>query len=363
MDGQLCPVAVSCNNRDYAGSLPPGYRFCPTDAEIILYYLIPQIEKGTHPPCRLHKVNIYDHTPEELAAAYKPCDANWYFLTPRMRRYAKGKRPSRTTKGRGYWHASQRYAKVKDPGVVVNGQVVDVGRKLSLTYFDRNNNKTSWLMHEYTTNDPDLPTGRGKDGTKLTDWVIAKIYKKPGSKSDNYCNKTLAVSNTKQNDQQGEINEEQNQNQPPTADDDEDQPPSPKRQRLSHGSSSSTQELEHPTHHHEEGAANTNHYLMSPGAASKTTGTLDAVDMGSPRQMFNTDTTEGPQSKHQLVDHFTRIRKKCKKFEAICKRLNALEKPVSYELLYAMAHQLYQEKHGRGFRFEHYFRELIMVAF
>nr|XP_043620324.1 NAC transcription factor 32-like [Erigeron canadensis] len=254
MDGQLRPVAVSCNNRDYADSLPPGYRFCPTDAEIILYYLIPQIEKGTHPPCRLHKVNIYDHTPEELAAAHKPCDANWYFLTPRTRRYANGKRPSRTTKGRGYWHASQSYAKVKDPGVV-NGQVVDVGRKLSLAYFDRNNNKTSWLMHEYTTNDPDLPTGSDKDGTKLTDWVIAKIYKKPGSKSNNYCNKTLAVSNTsstKQNDQQGEINEEQNQNQPPTADDDEDQPPSPKRQRLSHGSSSSTQELEHPTHHHEE---------------------------------------------------------------------------------------------------------------
>ena len=62
---------VSHNNQqqqpDYADLLEPGYRFCPTDTELIVYYLKPKIETGKqHPNCRYYEVNIYDYSPDEL---------------------------------------------------------------------------------------------------------------------------------------------------------------------------------------------------------------------------------------------------------------------------------------------------------
>jgi hypothetical protein len=52
---------------DYADTLEPGYRFCPTDPELIVYYLKPKIETGKrHPNCRYYEVNIYDCSPDEL---------------------------------------------------------------------------------------------------------------------------------------------------------------------------------------------------------------------------------------------------------------------------------------------------------
>lgn len=52
---------------DYVDNLQPGYRFCPTDAEIIVYYLKRKIDTGEHPQSRLYEVNIYDHDPQDLA--------------------------------------------------------------------------------------------------------------------------------------------------------------------------------------------------------------------------------------------------------------------------------------------------------
>lgn len=52
---------------DYEDMLEPGYRFRPTDSEIIVYYLKQKIETGEHPECRLHQVNIYNYNPDELA--------------------------------------------------------------------------------------------------------------------------------------------------------------------------------------------------------------------------------------------------------------------------------------------------------
>lgn len=64
---QILPYPHHLNDPDYLDSLLPGYRFCPTDLEIIVYYLKQRIETREHPPCRLYEVNIYNHDPDELA--------------------------------------------------------------------------------------------------------------------------------------------------------------------------------------------------------------------------------------------------------------------------------------------------------
>ncbi|PWA49704.1 NAC domain-containing protein [Artemisia annua] len=162
---------------DYADTLEPGYRFCPTDPELIVYYLKPKIETGKrHPNCRYYEVNIYDCSPDELTAKpeYRSCENNWYFLTWMERKYPNGSHPNRQTRNSGRWKASQACAAVKD----VSNRVV--GSRLSLAYFDEKERKTPWLMHEYTTKNPNISKESQKHNTdknKFSDWVLCKIYK------------------------------------------------------------------------------------------------------------------------------------------------------------------------------------------
>ena len=47
---------------------PPGYRFVPTDAEIIYYYLKPFLpeNKKSWPIIPIHHANIYESNPQQL---------------------------------------------------------------------------------------------------------------------------------------------------------------------------------------------------------------------------------------------------------------------------------------------------------
>ncbi|KAM0052599.1 putative transcription factor NAM family [Helianthus debilis subsp. tardiflorus] len=151
---------------DYLDNLPPGYRFCPTDSELILYYLKPKIETGKHPECRIYAVNLYNHSPEELTNQYRACDDKWYFFTPRERKYEKGNVPNRRTGDFGVWKASQKYTSVYHHDAT--GSRV-VGTKRGLGYHDRTGCKTSWLMQEYAMNDPNLPIKSRQDSNKVCD--------------------------------------------------------------------------------------------------------------------------------------------------------------------------------------------------
>ena len=59
---------------DFVDHLPPGYRFYPTDSELIVDYLNVKIQSKENPRCcrPMHEVNIYCHKPEELAGQIHP---------------------------------------------------------------------------------------------------------------------------------------------------------------------------------------------------------------------------------------------------------------------------------------------------
>ena len=52
-------------NREF----PPRYRICPTDYELVKYYLIVKMLCQTLPWNLIAEVNVYDHTPEFLAGS------------------------------------------------------------------------------------------------------------------------------------------------------------------------------------------------------------------------------------------------------------------------------------------------------
>ena len=75
----------------------------------------------------------------------------WYFFTPRDRKYPNGSRPNRTA-GRGYWKATGADKPVSPPGSR------PLGIKKALVFYQGKapkGVKTDWIMHEYRLADTD----------------------------------------------------------------------------------------------------------------------------------------------------------------------------------------------------------------
>ncbi|XP_042482275.1 NAC domain-containing protein JA2-like, partial [Macadamia integrifolia] len=164
------------DNSDYFNSFPPGFRFRPLDHELIDYYLKKKVANHPLPMNQIREVQLYKHNPEELAEKYRPYgEKEWYFFTPRDRKYKNGNRPNRAA-GNGYWKATGADTLIKS-----NGQLV--GYRKSLVFYvgkAPKGDKSDWIMHEYRVKESGTSRiNRGPNDMKLDDWVLCKIYKKP----------------------------------------------------------------------------------------------------------------------------------------------------------------------------------------
>lgn len=74
-------------------------------------------------------------------------EQEWYFFSPRDRKYPNGIRPNRAA-GSGYWKATGTDKPIHDPAT--GGEPVGV-KKALVFYKGRppKGSKTSWIMHEY----------------------------------------------------------------------------------------------------------------------------------------------------------------------------------------------------------------------
>lgn len=71
-------------------------------------------------------------------------DKEWYFFTPRDRKYKNGERPNRSA-GDGYWKATGADRPVNHNGV-------QVGSRKALVFYKGKppkGEKTDWIMHEF----------------------------------------------------------------------------------------------------------------------------------------------------------------------------------------------------------------------
>ncbi|XP_052187385.1 NAC domain-containing protein 48-like [Diospyros lotus] len=176
--GGAAAVELIDRHYDYFDLLPPGNKFFPSDSELIVYYLKRKVMNLPLPPHRIWSVELYNHDPYYLSERYKRWGLkDWYFFTPRERKYPNGDRPRRTT-GNGYWKATGSDKAIKW------GRSIIGFRKTLVFYVGNppNGSKTDWIMHEFRVNSPPRARTHQHDMT-LDDWVLCRIYKKPTKKS------------------------------------------------------------------------------------------------------------------------------------------------------------------------------------
>ncbi|XP_009796718.1 NAC domain containing protein 50 [Nicotiana tabacum] len=154
-------------------SLAPGFRFHPTDEELVRYYLR---RKACGKPFRFQavtEIDVYKSEPWELAeySSLKSRDLEWYFFSPVDKKYGNGSRLNRAT-GQGYWKATG-----KDRFVRHKSQTI--GMKKTLVFHSGrapDGQRTNWVMHEYRLADEELE----KAGIVQDSFVLCRIFQKSG---------------------------------------------------------------------------------------------------------------------------------------------------------------------------------------
>ncbi|XP_066389673.1 NAC domain-containing protein 67-like [Miscanthus floridulus] len=157
-------------------NLPPGFRFHPTDEELVAHYLCARAAGRRPPVSIIAEVDLYRFDPWDLPERALFGRREWYFFTPRDRKYPNGSRPNRAA-GSGYWKATGADKPVEHRGRTV-------GIKKALVFYHGKpprGVKTEWIMHEYRLADAGArakKSGSGNGTLRLDDWVLCRLYNK-----------------------------------------------------------------------------------------------------------------------------------------------------------------------------------------
>ncbi|GMI77642.1 hypothetical protein HRI_001433500 [Hibiscus trionum] len=158
--------------------LPTGFRFHPTDEELINHYLKPKVllSSSDRPIFSIiADLNIYKFDPWELPD--KACfgEEEWFFFSPRERKYPNGTRPNRAAAS-GFWKASGI-----DKPIITSVGSQCLGMKRALVFYKGRppkGVKTDWVMTEYRLLNDYFLSHRPKGSMRLDDWVLCRVSHK-----------------------------------------------------------------------------------------------------------------------------------------------------------------------------------------
>ncbi|XAR48221.1 hypothetical protein NMG60_11030968 [Bertholletia excelsa] len=163
--------------------LPPGFRFHPTDEELVVQYLTRKVFSCPLPASIIPDFDVCKADPWDLPGDR---DHERYFFSTKEAKYPNGNRSNRAT-GSGYWKATGI-----DKQIVTSRGNQVVGMKKTLVFYrgkPPHGSRTDWIMHEYRLAGSEGPTGSKKDQTQVQNcvenWVLCRIFlKKRGTKND-----------------------------------------------------------------------------------------------------------------------------------------------------------------------------------
>ncbi|XP_052149716.1 NAC transcription factor 32-like [Oryza glaberrima] len=179
MDGLISDDSMMMGGevRAIESRLPPGFRFHPSDEELVGYYLRnKQQQQQTAATSMLVEVDLHACEPWDLPEVAKVGSDEWYFFSWRERKYATGWRRNRASK-QGYWKATGKDKPILHPTVAG-------ARKTLVFYSGRapNGRKTAWVMHEFRLlhhhhhhPNPNIQNMQQQEGD---DWVLCRVFRK-----------------------------------------------------------------------------------------------------------------------------------------------------------------------------------------
>lgn len=155
--------------------IPPGFRFHPTDEELVGYYLKKKVASQKIDLDVIRDIDLYRIEPwdlqERCRVGYEEQN-EWYFFSHKDKKYPTSTRTNRATMA-GFWKATGRDKAVYDKSKLIGM------RKTLVFYKGRapNGQKSDWIMHEYRLeSDENAPPQ--EEG-----WVVCRAFKKKTSQA------------------------------------------------------------------------------------------------------------------------------------------------------------------------------------
>ncbi|KAL2524861.1 NAC domain-containing protein 43 [Abeliophyllum distichum] len=159
--------------------VPPGFRFHPTEEELLQYYLR---KKVAHQKIDLDVIRDVDLNKLEPWDIQEKCKIgstpqnDWYFFSHKDKKYPTGTRTNRATAA-GFWKATGR-------DKVIHSNFQRIGMRKTLVFYKGrapHGQKSDWIMHEYRleddTHDPNACNLVG-DMSLEDGWVVCRVFKK-----------------------------------------------------------------------------------------------------------------------------------------------------------------------------------------
>ncbi|KAI4388799.1 hypothetical protein MLD38_001096 [Melastoma candidum] len=151
--------------------IPPGFRFHPTEEELVGYYLTRKINSLMMDLNVIVEIDLYKMEPWDIEGRCKMGyeeQSEWYFFSHKDKKYPTGTRTNRATAA-GFWKATGR-----DKAVVSGNKLIGM-RKTLVFYSGRapNGRKTDWIVHEYRLQSSEHAPPQDEG------WVVCRAFKKP----------------------------------------------------------------------------------------------------------------------------------------------------------------------------------------
>ncbi|KAJ6830917.1 NAC domain-containing protein 62-like [Iris pallida] len=160
-------------------ALPLGFRFHPTDEELVNHYLKRKINGEIRADVEvIPEIDVCKCEPWDVPdrSLIKSEDPEWFFFSPKDRKYPNGHRSNRATEA-GYWKATGKDRIIHSKGRAGPGVI---GMKKTLVFHRGRAPKgvrTSWIMHEYRATEPEFESG------ELGGYLLYRLFRKADEQS------------------------------------------------------------------------------------------------------------------------------------------------------------------------------------
>ncbi|WVZ95410.1 hypothetical protein U9M48_041178 [Paspalum notatum var. saurae] len=180
-------MSISVNGQS---CVPPGFRFHPTEEELLNYYLrkkvaSQQIDLDVIRDVDLNKLEPWD-IQEKCKIGSGPQN-DWYFFSHKDKKYPTGTRTNRATAA-GFWKATGR-------DKAIYNAVKRIGMRKTLVFYKGrapHGQKSDWIMHEYRLEDAAAASDPAAAAATVTaaaaassdaggqedGWVVCRVFKK-----------------------------------------------------------------------------------------------------------------------------------------------------------------------------------------